>query len=139
MVAEITPSSLTWRSPLAATIAAGSAPVAIISANTSLARRPEIVPSAIRSISAPNCSAETGEASISTSSLLSAPNRSPMTQLAAAVASRGDSLEEQRGLLLGNQHAGVVRRQSILGYETGFFCVGQLGQLGAQPRHRFGI
>jgi len=88
MAESMAPASVTWRSPLASTIAAGSAPVAIISAKTSLARRPEIVLSAIRSIKAPSRSADTGDCSMPTPSRFNAPNKSPMTQLAAALASR---------------------------------------------------
>jgi enoyl-CoA hydratase len=53
MAASIAPLSVTCRSPRASTIAAGASPVSTIASNTSLAMRPLIVPSAIRSRSAP--------------------------------------------------------------------------------------
>ena len=50
----------------ASTIVVGSAPEATISTKTSLASRPETVPSAIKSTSAPSFSAETGDCSMPT-------------------------------------------------------------------------
>src|ERR671918_753935 len=47
--------------PFCSTIAAGSAPLSNIRANTSLAIRPEMVPSWIRSTSRPSCSGVIGE------------------------------------------------------------------------------
>jgi hypothetical protein len=58
VAATIAPVSVIWRSPFSVT-AAASLPVSIIDSNTSLAMRPLIVPSAIRSTSAarPACRA----------------------------------------------------------------------------------
>ena len=50
--------------------------------------RPEIVPSAIRSRSLPRLAALTGDWSIETPRRFSMPKKSPVTQLAACLASR---------------------------------------------------
>ena len=60
IAASIAPVSVTWRRPRASTIAAGVSPVSTIASNTSLAMRPVMVLSAIRSISSPSARAETG-------------------------------------------------------------------------------
>ena len=69
-------------------MAAGSLPVSTIASNTSLAMRPLIVLSAIRSSSLPSDAAETGLSAIVRPARFSAANRSPITQLAASLASR---------------------------------------------------
>ena len=85
---SMAPLSLTWRRPFASTMAAAVLPLSTISVNTSLAMRPEIVPSAIRSMSPPSAAAETGEAAMVRPVRLSWPNSSEITQLAASLASR---------------------------------------------------
>src|SRR5262249_61047461 len=60
----------------------------LMATNRSLAMRPEIVPSAIRSRSLPRWAALTGDWAIGTPRRFSMAKKSPITQLAACLASR---------------------------------------------------
>ncbi|MNN23718.1 hypothetical protein D3C81_1371230 [compost metagenome] len=84
---SMAPLSVTCFRPLASMIwSALPSPLAMAS-KTILAILPEMVLSLMRRIMPPSCSAETGDCSISRPSLLSRLDSSPITQLAASLAS----------------------------------------------------
>src|SRR5690606_4665837 len=86
-MASMAPVSVTCLSPRASMIwSASSSPLAMAS-NTILAILPEMVLSLMRRIMPPSCSALTGDWSISISDLFSRLDNSPITQLAASLAS----------------------------------------------------
>ena len=86
----------------------------------------------IRSSSLPRCSALTGDSAIVTPRRFSMAKKSPVTQLAACLASRplATVLEELRRLLLRDQHARIVGRQAVVADEAALPRVGQLRQRG---------
>src|SRR3546814_16245132 len=81
MTASIAPVSEVCRRPLSSTIFDGSSPVSSISSNTSLASRPDSVPSAISPRSSAPCAGETGLSSMSLPSWFNAPKRYEIRQL----------------------------------------------------------
>ena len=103
--ASMAPASVICRNPLASMMADGSPPVSAMISNTSLASRPEMVPSASRSSSLPSASAEIGEVAMLLPCLFSTANRLVITQLAACLPSRprATDFEVLGSLLLGGQ------------------------------------
>jgi len=86
--ASMAPVSVTWRRPRPSTMTLGAWPVSIIASKTCLASAPDSVLSASRSSSSPRCSAVTGGSLMSRLRRLRAAKKSPVTQLAATLASR---------------------------------------------------
>ena len=86
--ASISTPSVICSSPFSSTMSAASFPVAIISSNTSLAMRPEMVPSSTRSRSSPRDSGATGPSAIGRPAFFKAPKRFPVIQLTACWGSR---------------------------------------------------
>ena len=133
---SIAPVSVTCFMPRVSTMVRGSPPSCQTISNRSLAILPEMVPSPIRSTIAPSCAAETGEAPIDLPFLVEPAEQlvdHPVGgELAVAIAVAElcqHRLEEVGGLPLGDQHAGVIRRQAIVGDEARLLLVRQFRQV----------